>query len=528
VLLFMKDGSFFQNTADTGVTVDTDNISYMLKENEGNHSGLARVQLIVQKPTLVEYATQHYRFRIESGLETAVVQEVIIADWTTLTSEAREYIDEMEVNETIRLSQEQARVANEDSRILSEAERETNEDDRISNESGRVISETERNLNEQARILDAQTRNEELIEARYSGYAGHTYDNLGQRLDTMESAGLTNEILDYTNAPGSKALMAGTREDGFYGFVQPQEFGWIESNPTGSQAFNGQSLALSVGLASGTAINTDTAWMKFSRKGEIYLVPVKPLRHSAVWNAIYNQGAVYGTGGTGVNPPNGRAGNRLSVVGGVFTIGRTGTDGFLNADAVLGAVGSIIVTRGFVNSANNGEFTITAITDTTITVTGSLVDEGSAPKASIYEKSKAVNQNRDVVSGGNRYRVQLLKGADNDPLNSYTDSDRDMVGPNSEWNNLILPLHERAKLQNWEYSVFAGTTENWDVGLTDADLITHRDFGTGSYTWCQETSDGESYRRVVRGYYGVSSGSRGVSWSVASNIGWRPVLRLLS
>ena len=109
VLLFMKDGSFFQSNVDTGVTVDTDNISYMLKENEGNHNGLARVQLVVVAGN-VEYATQQYRFRIESGLEMVVAQEVMIADWTTLTREARDYIDEMEANEAVRISNEQERM----------------------------------------------------------------------------------------------------------------------------------------------------------------------------------------------------------------------------------------------------------------------------------------------------------------------------------------------------------------------------------------------------------------------------------
>ena len=343
----------------------------------------------------------------------------------------------------------------------------------------------------------------------------------------MESAGLTNAIVDFTNAPGSKALIAGTRENGFYGFVQPQDIGQIESNPAGSQAFNGANLALNIGLSAGAAINSETAWMKFSRRGEIYFVPVKPLRHSVSWNAIYNQGAVYGTGGVGVNPPNGRAGNRLSVVGGAFTINAAANDGFLRSSAVLGAVGQTIVTRGFSNAANNGEFVIETITDTTITVAATLVNEASAPRASIYEKTRAVNQNRDVVIGGNRYRVQLLKGSAQDPLNSIADADRDMVGQESEWNHLILPMHERARLQNWIFPTHAGTTENWGLGLTDADLVTHHQFGLGSYLWKQETSDTEPYRRVIRGFLGVSNGDHITSWSAFSGLGWRPVLRLL-
>jgi hypothetical protein len=518
VLLYMRDGSFYQIT--TGIVKTGTTVSYTLKGNEGKHNGMVRVQLILIDGT-TELASAKHEFRIEAGLDTVVATEVMIQDWTTLTREAREFLDAAKADE-------QARQSNEQARIVSEGQRETNETNRNQAESSRVSAEEQRAINEQARIDDGVARNKELSDSRFSGYSGHTYDNLGQRLDTMESAGLTNAIVDFTNAPGSKALIAGTRENGFYGFVQPREFGRIESNPELNQAFNGANLALNIGLSAGTSINSETAWMKFSRRGEIYFVPVKPLRHSATWNAIYNQGAVYGTGGVGVNPPYGRAGHRLSVVNGAFTINAAANDGFLRSGAVLGAVGQTIVTRGFSNAANNGEFVIQTITDTAITVAAALVDEAGAPRASIYEKTRAVNQNRDVVVGGNRYRVQLLKGAAQDPLNSFADVDRDMVGPESEWNHLILPMHERAKLQNWRFPTHAGTTEDWGIGLTDADLITHYEFGTGSYTWCQETNDETPYRRVIRGFHGASNGSHYPSWYEWNEIGWRPVLRLLS
>ena len=517
VLLYMRDGSFYQIT--TGITKTGTTVSYTLKDNEGKHNGLVRVQLILISGT-TELASANHEFRIEAGLDTVVATEVMIQDWTTLTTEARAFLDTAEADE-------QARQSNEQARIASEGQRETNETNRNQAESSRVSAEEQRAINEQARINDGVARNKELTDSRFSGFSGHTYDNLGQRLDTMESAGLTNAIVDFTNAPGSKALIAGTRENGFYGFVQPRDFGKIESNPESNQAFNGANLALNIGLSTGTSINSETAWMKFSRRGEIYLVPVKPLRHSVTWNAIYNQGAVYGTDGVGVNPPNGRAGNRLSVVGGAFTISRSAADGFLQPNAVLGAVGQTIVARGFSNAANNGEFVIQTITDTAITVAATLVDEASAPRASIYEKTRAVNQNRDVVIGGNRYRVQLLKGSAQDPLNSFADADRDMVGPESEWNHLILPMHERAKLQNWRFPAHAGTTENWGLGLTDADLVTHGDFGLGSFSWTQETSNVDPYRRVLRGHHGVSHGSNDNSWGSWNALGWRPILRLL-
>lgn len=338
---------------------------------------------------------------------------------------------------------------------------------------------------------------------------------------------------DYTNAPGNKHLLKGNRSNGFFGFVQPGEFGEIEDNPEGNRDVSASNLAVAVGLTSGNSINEKTVWMKFMRDGEIYLVPVKPLRRSTTWNAIYNAGAVYGNGGTGVNPPNGRAGNRLSVngSGNAFIIDPETTganDGWLREGAVTAVIGDTIVARGFSNENNNGEFEVMSITDTHIVVDGNLYDEEGTPSASVYEKSNAVNQDAEVTIGGNRYRVQLLKGASQDPLNSFSDPDRDMVGPASEWNHLILPLHEKARLQNWAYRAYAGETEDWGIGLTDADLITHNRHGLGSYTWCQETHDASSYRRVFRGGGGASYGGHGYSWATYTAIGWRPALRLLS
>lgn len=364
---------------------------------------------------------------------------------------------------------------------------------------------------------------------------GEDMRRVADAVERMASSEL-GKVTDYTNAPGSKVLVAGTRDNGFYGFVQPNEMGLISANPAGKQDVSASNLALAIGLAGGTPINEDSAWMKFSRKGEIYLVPVKPLRHSVTWNQIYNQGAVYGDGTVGVTPPNGRAGAGLAVDGTTnsFTIIPSAAgQGFLFPGNTLGRVGDTIVSRGFANAANNREFVISAITDTAITVTGgTLVTESGAVKASIYEKNKAVTQNRDVFIGGNRYRMQLLKGSAQDPLNSYVDADRDTVGPNSEWNSLMLPLHEEAKLGNFAFNVYAKNAENpvadWGIGLTDADLVTHYLLGPGSYSLCQETSDVDSFRRVVRGYSGASRANHDSSSSAIPAYGWRPVLRLLS
>ena len=135
---------------------------------------------------------------------------------------------------------------------------------------------------------------------------------------------------DFTEAPGGKVLLAGDSSAGFYGFVQPSEFGEITNNPVESQTFNGDNLALALGLSEGTSQYSDVAWMKFSFGGKILFAPVKTLRYGVSWNAIYNVGAVYGDNGVGTVPPNGRAGLELEIV----ADGIVGTD-FTFADAII-------------------------------------------------------------------------------------------------------------------------------------------------------------------------------------------------
>lgn len=105
-MIYMRDGSFFQNPP-TDVEKIGNSFSYTLKENEGNHAGIAKIQLVVTIPgtPAVDYASQLYEFDIVNGLETKVAQEVMIYDWTTLTRDARAYIDTFVANETTRQQQ---------------------------------------------------------------------------------------------------------------------------------------------------------------------------------------------------------------------------------------------------------------------------------------------------------------------------------------------------------------------------------------------------------------------------------------
>ena len=100
VLLKMRDGSFFQGPS-VDVTRTLNVFSYTLKENEGNHDGLAEIQLLVTIGAK-EFATQKYNFKVITGLDSEVAREIMIYDWSTLTAEARAYIDQFTADEVLR------------------------------------------------------------------------------------------------------------------------------------------------------------------------------------------------------------------------------------------------------------------------------------------------------------------------------------------------------------------------------------------------------------------------------------------
>ena len=173
-MLYMRDGSFFQNPS-TDVSRVGNVFSYLLKENEGNHAGIAKIQLVVYfnegLANEQNFPTQLYEFEIINGLETKVAQEVMIYDWTTLTRDARAYIDEF--------------VANE---ILREAEFDNNEFDRnvafAAGQTGRTDAfNTDQTTRAQA-FSDAQT-------ARQNAYAAaeSARDSDFDEAETLRQAG---------------------------------------------------------------------------------------------------------------------------------------------------------------------------------------------------------------------------------------------------------------------------------------------------------------------------------------------------
>ncbi|WP_423189418.1 BppU family phage baseplate upper protein [Alkalibacterium sp. f15] len=166
VLLYMKDGSFYQTE---NIQADETLYTYILTSNQGQHSGVAKTQLVVTDNDK-EIASEKFEFNVETGLDSVVATEVMIHDWTTLTREAGEFIAEMKTNESQRqtdfdntqTSRQSTFNANESTRQstfnTNEQARQTNEDVRVDNEETRGLSESERISNEESRVIEEGTR----------------------------------------------------------------------------------------------------------------------------------------------------------------------------------------------------------------------------------------------------------------------------------------------------------------------------------------------------------------------------------
>ena len=146
--------------------------------------------------------------------------------------------------------------------------------------------------------------------------------------------------------------------------------------------------------------------------------------------------------------------------------------------------------------------------------------------------ANAVYGGKSVTIDGLSYKIRLLKGANKDPAGAYEGS----ICHGSEWNRLMLPIHQEAINKNWAYpnnveSYIPVWAHNLGTGTqgryTDEDLLTHYYHGSGSYSWCQEVAESAAYR-VLRGYFGVSNSYSSASSTTISHRGWRPCLELVN
>lgn len=137
----------------------------------------------------------------------------------------------------------------------------------------------------------------------------------------------------------------------------------------------------------------------------------------------------------------------------------------------------------------------------------------------------AATGTKQVAIKSLNYKVRLLQGALTNPSENNA-TDRGAKG--SEWNRLMLAVHEQVKNKNWAYPDYVESDiQDFGTYFTDADLITNSSSGNGSYSWCQETAKSDSPGRVIRGYNGVSVSAWFTSSNVYANFGWRPVLELV-
>lgn len=142
--------------------------------------------------------------------------------------------------------------------------------------------------------------------------------------------------------------------------------------------------------------------------------------------------------------------------------------------------------------------------------------------------ANAVYGDKSVVIDGLSYKIRLLKGANKDPAGTYCRE----ICHGSEWNRLMLPIHQEAINKNWAYpdnveSDIPVWSHNLGAGnqgmYTDEDILTHYNYGSGSRSWCQEVAENVA-TRINRGDAGVSSSFSDAS-SFLNNIrGWRPCL----
>lgn len=116
----------------------------------------------------------------------------------------------------------------------------------------------------------------------------------------------------------------------------------------------------------------------------------------------------------------------------------------------------------------------------------------------------AVFGTKTVAIGGKTYKVRLLTGGNAAPASSA----------GGEWNKLMYAVH----FNEWP---------RWE-SFTDGFLLTHSDYGRGSYSWCQETSASSSAYRVLRGYSGVAYFNTYTSSNSDAHHGWRPCLELVN
>lgn len=139
----------------------------------------------------------------------------------------------------------------------------------------------------------------------------------------------------------------------------------------------------------------------------------------------------------------------------------------------------------------------------------------------------AVFGNRFVEIRGHIYKIRLMKGK-TEGMQNDENSSRGLICYNSEWNRLMLPIHEDAP-SNWKYlDNVQSPTEKWGNGYTDDDLFTNssQNRDKGNICWCQENGKNME-TKIGRGSNYVTYSDWYVKNGDTLNFGWRPVLEFV-
>lgn len=130
-----------------------------------------------------------------------------------------------------------------------------------------------------------------------------------------------------------------------------------------------------------------------------------------------------------------------------------------------------------------------------------------------------------VAVGSHVLSCRLLKGANSDPAANQTGYDVE-ISHGSEWNRLLYHASSSVSTEASNTLASEGITEGSFAQYSEAELVTHRDFGNGTYCWTQEVHEFGPTARVRRGVFGVSYLFWNPSSSANAGFGWRPLLEL--
>lgn len=255
-----------------------------------SESGFVFLQLVFyQKSTgavihTIEQKCPVYRSRGQEVVES----NNLYVDITALRL-GLERIDELDGRYESMLGEEKIRQDAEKKRNEQEANRIRDEKTRESNETIRKSQETARKSAEDKRVTAEEER-----KAKFDGW-DKTMQGIIPNVKVDGSTIFINEDGeisvrnpnpdDFSGSPGSKLLIAGTMEEGFFGEV------------SSSELITGDALASECGISQGTSQHSTAGWLKFAYKGEILFVAKKPIRHSIPWVAINTANCVYGDSG---------------------------------------------------------------------------------------------------------------------------------------------------------------------------------------------------------------------------------------